>query len=93
MLDRITMGLDAGGRKLPYLLALFLFATLIGNSSASLGDHLPEFKECVKVHTYRLEEQGLANEPIDRSVKLRIVKGGNSVIRMLTCFFYEFSCD
>lgn len=68
------MGLDAGGRKLSYLLVLFLFATFIGKSSASLGDHLPEFKECVKVHTYTLKEQELANELIDRSVKWRIAK-------------------
>jgi hypothetical protein len=31
-----------------YFLA-FLIASLIGRSTASLGDHLPDFKECVKI--------------------------------------------
>lgn len=38
--------------KAGYSLLFFLVATLIGRTTASLGDHLPDFKECVKVlHT------------------------------------------
>lgn len=50
------MGLDAGGRILSRILVFCLLATLIGRTSASLGDHLPEFKECVKVMTGLLQE-------------------------------------
>ena len=45
------MGLDAGGKTLSRIFLFCLLATLIGKTSASLGDHLPEFKECVKVMT------------------------------------------
>ena len=70
------MGLDAGGRILSRILVFVLLATLIGKTSASLGDHLPEFKECVKVMTglapggRRESAHGL----LHRSVKRRIVK-------------------
>lgn len=38
-------------RRSTYCCFLFLLiAALIGKSTASLGDHLPDFKECVKVH-------------------------------------------
>ena len=58
------MGLDAGGRTLSRILVFVLLATLIGKTSASLGDHLPEFKECVKVITglpWEVEESQLTN--------------------------------
>lgn len=58
------MGLDAGGRTLSRILVFVLLATLIGKTSASLGDHLPEFKECVKVSTnlsQEVEESQLTN--------------------------------
>lgn len=51
------MGLDAGGRTLSRILVFVLLATLIGKTSASLGDHLPEFRECVKVY-YRFTPEG-----------------------------------
>lgn len=34
-------------------LTLLFLATLFGTSNASLGDHLPEFKECVKVRIHQ----------------------------------------
>ena len=39
----------AGRANLYILFAFVLFASLIGRSNASLGDHLPDFKECVEV--------------------------------------------
>lgn len=44
----ITMHLGAGG-NIGALLTLAFFVSLIGNANASLGDHLPDFKECVQV--------------------------------------------
>lgn len=39
-----------GGRVNPSILfALLLLALFIGQSTASLGDHLPDFRECVQV--------------------------------------------
>lgn len=38
------------GRVNVYTLFAFIFlAFLIGKSNASLGDHLPDFRECVQV--------------------------------------------
>lgn len=42
------MHLGAGG-NIGALFTLAFFASLIGNANASLGDHLPDFKECVQV--------------------------------------------
>ncbi|KAJ5525021.1 hypothetical protein N7513_010139 [Penicillium frequentans] len=43
------MNLGAHRGNLSALLAIILLACLFGQSSASLGDHLPDFRECVKV--------------------------------------------
>lgn len=43
------MKLGAYRVTLPTLFAILLVACLIGQSAASLGDHLPDFKECVQV--------------------------------------------
>lgn len=37
------------GVNLYALFALAFFASFIGKTHASMGDHLPDFKECVKV--------------------------------------------
>lgn len=37
------------GSRFYGFLVFVLFAVFVGKSTASLGDHLPEFKECVKV--------------------------------------------
>lgn len=39
----------ATGKGFYGILFFVLFAVLVGKSNASLGDHLPEFRECVKV--------------------------------------------
>jgi hypothetical protein len=44
-----TMILRSAKRKLCLYFLTFLIASLIGRATASLGDHLPDFKECVKV--------------------------------------------
>lgn len=44
------MHLTAGKWHLRTFLVFTIFALLIGQSAASLGDRLPEFKECVKVN-------------------------------------------
>lgn len=44
------MNLGAYRGNLSALLAIILLACLVGQSSASLGDHLPDFRECVKVN-------------------------------------------
>ncbi|KAB8275293.1 Per1-like protein [Aspergillus minisclerotigenes] len=36
-------------RKVFFYACFLVFATFIGKSTASLGDHLPDFKECVKI--------------------------------------------
>lgn len=42
-----------GGRVNPPLLfALLLLGLFIGQSTASLGDHLPDFRECVQVSCF-----------------------------------------
>ncbi|KGO76492.1 hypothetical protein PITC_089060 [Penicillium italicum] len=48
------MNLGAGRVKLYTLFTFIFLACLIGRANASLGDHLPDFKECVQV---RLREQ------------------------------------
>lgn len=48
------MNLGVGRVNLYTLFAFVFLASLIGRSNASLGDHLPDFKECVQV---RLREQ------------------------------------
>lgn len=44
------MNLGAYRGNISALLAIILLACLVGQSSASLGDHLPDFRECVKVN-------------------------------------------
>lgn len=39
----------SAGVNLYALFALAFFASFIGHANASMGDHLPDFKECVKV--------------------------------------------
>lgn len=42
--------MNLGGRVNPAILfAFLLLALFVGLSTASLGDHLPDFKECVQV--------------------------------------------
>jgi hypothetical protein len=48
------MNVGVGRVNLYTLFAFVFLASLIGRSNASLGDHLPDFKECVQV---RLREQ------------------------------------
>ncbi|KAL2008104.1 hypothetical protein VTN00DRAFT_8086 [Thermoascus crustaceus] len=48
----------AGRLSLRSISAFLFFACLIGTSTASLGDRLPEFKECVKVCVAENCEQG-----------------------------------
>ena len=45
------MVLGVKGTRFCVFLTLLFIATFIGKSNASLGDRLPEFRECVKVRT------------------------------------------
>lgn len=47
------MNLGIGRANLYALFAFVFLASLIGRSNASLGDHLPDFKECVQVRLPR----------------------------------------
>lgn len=38
------------------IFAIVFLACLVGQSSASLGDHLPDFRECVKVNFPPMQE-------------------------------------
>lgn len=61
------------GSRFYGFLVFVLFAVFVGKSTASLGDHLPEFKECVKV----LSPADTTTWPLlmsTRSVKLKTVK-------------------
>jgi hypothetical protein len=62
----------AGRANLYTLFAFVLFASLIGRSNASLGDHLPDFKECVQVSRRTNEPLQLTNNA--RSVKRKIAR-------------------
>lgn len=67
-----AMAFGARGSRFRGFLGFVLLAAFIGNSNASLGDHLPDFKECVKVlYTYGYYMALLTRT---RSVKLRTVK-------------------
>lgn len=52
----ITMNLGACRVNSSTLLALIFLALFIGHTTASLGDHLPDFKECVQVSFPQVKE-------------------------------------
>lgn len=52
----ITMNLGAYRVSSSTLLALIFLALFIGHTAASLGDHLPDFKECVQVSFPQVQE-------------------------------------
>ncbi|KAE8153252.1 Mn2+ homeostasis protein [Aspergillus avenaceus] len=43
------MVLGSPRRRIFFFTFLVIFSSLVGRSTASLGDHLPDFKECVKI--------------------------------------------
>ncbi|KKK17521.1 hypothetical protein P175DRAFT_0561153 [Aspergillus ochraceoroseus IBT 24754] len=58
------MILGSARRKTCYYLLFLLLATYVGKSAASLGDHLPDFKECVKICTAENCQDGNSALPI-----------------------------
>ncbi|KAJ9293687.1 hypothetical protein DTO271G3_7569 [Paecilomyces variotii] len=58
------MHLTAGKWHLRTFLVFTILALLIGQSAASLGDRLPEFKECVKVCQVENCENGRSSLPL-----------------------------
>ena len=63
-------------RRISYCFLFFFFATYIQQSSASLGDHLPDFRSCVKVHIQISEACMRKDLMKDRYAKVKIVKMG-----------------
>lgn len=47
----------------PFFLSLLALAFLTGQATASLGDHLPDFKECVKVSKPAIRPRPAPTEP------------------------------
>lgn len=68
------MVLGARGSYFYGFLIFILLTAFAGRSNASIGDRLPDFKECVKVLLCtRWLVFVLANEATNRSVKRKIV--------------------
>ncbi|EKV08233.1 hypothetical protein PDIG_59770 [Penicillium digitatum PHI26] len=74
------MNLGIGRVNLYALFSFVFLASLIGRSNASLGDHLPEFKECVQVQLR--DNRPLETTNNHRSVKRKIVR---TVIQCYVC--------
>lgn len=76
------MNLGACRVKPSTLLALIFLGLFIGHTTASLGDHLPDFKECVQVSFPQVQKiSHLVNNP--RFVKQRTARAAiRSYVRL-----------
>jgi hypothetical protein len=82
----ITMNLSACRVNPSTLLALICLVLFIGHTTASLGDHLPDFKECVQVSFPRVKEtMHLAKN--HRSVKQKTARAATRCCVRLPIFF------
>ena len=83
------MRLGALRARLPLLFGSVLLGLFVGQCTASLGDHLPDFKECVKVvFPPRSQIKLICTKLINRrSVKRKTVRTG---IRCYVCRLVVF---
>jgi hypothetical protein len=82
------MILNPAARKVGYFFLFLLLASCVQESSASLGDHLPDFKSCVKVQlltSYACIRTKLIGS---RFARLKTVRMGT---RPYVCFLFHDS--